>query len=91
MIKRKLFTTLNTCGLSFRTYNLLRDLNIITVGDLARCNPRQLRKARNLGPKVIMECETLLRGFNLDWNMDVTPYLSKQEQGKFDTSIVDSL
>lgn len=51
-------------GISQRTFNALRALDIITLADLSKYTIYELAKCRNIGSKVLNEIKTLKATYN---------------------------
>ena len=68
---KMLDTMLVDCDLSVRALNFCRAAELRTIGDLAKCNKKNIGKFRNAGKKTIAELEDFLNDHGLDFDMDI--------------------
>ncbi len=59
--------------LSVRSYNCLEAAGIKTIRDLIQKTEAEMLKYRNFGRKSLNEIKTLLRGMNLEFDMEIGP------------------
>jgi DNA-directed RNA polymerase subunit alpha len=60
-------TRIETLDLSMRTQNALEEANIRTVGGLVRKRKEDILELDGIGPKGLVEIESILKGFNLSF------------------------
>lgn len=77
----KLGTPIHELGLSARSYNLLKALDINDVANLACQRRDALTACRNLGRKCLREMETALKSMGLHLGMDLSEYGYVQTDG----------
>ena len=69
--------------LSVRTFNALKNENIIFLGDLLSYNENSLLKLRNFGRKSLKEINELYQKFNIDknkYNYDLSNWINLRDQ-----------
>ena len=67
-------TSLMSLDIGIRPYNVCRNADIKTLGELASIKRADLRKMRNCGRHSIMELESLLNKHNLTFGMNLSKY-----------------
>lgn len=60
-------------GISCRTYNIMKAMDIVNLGDLCGWPRRYIQRLRGLGKKSYMELTNALRKHNLQWEMWTSP------------------
>lgn len=72
--------SVETLELSSRSANLLRNMNIQTIGKLAKMTKNEISKKRNIGKKSVDEIELKLKGIGLSFAPN--DYQSLKENAK---------
>ena len=67
-------TSLMSIDIGIRAYNVCRNADIKTLGQLASIKKNDLVKMRNCGNRSIIELETILNKYHLTFGMNLSKY-----------------
>ena len=76
-IKKILKTPIEELYLNIRTYNILKQNGLNTVGDIVRYQEHQMLSFRNFGRGSLNEIKRVIEGYGLHFGFDVDKYLKE--------------